>query len=233
MTLEEYLPAGTYWLQFTRGFQTRTDMQGSVEETWKIATNFNPDLDIDRDGHQRPSDCDDFAATVHPGSEEIFDNGVDENCDGVDARRDSDGDSVPDYQDHCVLRSSAGVDADRNGCPDPQKLPLVAQIRLTLRQGQLRMTAMSVLTAPGARVAISCNRRACARRAKTAGKERLQFADQFDGRIPEGSIVTVSATKPGLIGVRKRYRLSIAGVKLLKETDLSGARGSAARGRSR
>jgi hypothetical protein len=48
---------------------------------------FNPDFDGD--------DCDDHEATIHPGATELPEDGYDQDCDGVDARRcylDADGD---------------------------------------------------------------------------------------------------------------------------------------------
>lgn len=42
--------------------------------------------DADADGHTPPEDCDDTDATVHPGAEEVCDNGRDDDCDGVRCR---------------------------------------------------------------------------------------------------------------------------------------------------
>ena len=54
-------------------------------------------IDGDRDGFSTAVDCNDGAA-IHPGAQEIFDNGVDEDCDG---------------------RDNPNLDVDRDGFPRP------------------------------------------------------------------------------------------------------------------
>jgi hypothetical protein len=53
-------------------------------------------VDGDSDGFSTAVDCNDAATNIHPGAPEIFDNGIDENCDGRDnPNLDVDGDGFP------------------------------------------------------------------------------------------------------------------------------------------
>lgn len=216
-SLSAYLPAGTYFLQFSRGFQPRIDFEGSVEEGWNVTTDFTVDLDVDKDGYTRPSDCNDRNPNIHPLAVDIPDNGIDENCDGEDAHRDSDGDLVPDFRDSCPFVSSQGVDRNGDGCPDPSQLKLVAQIRLTARRGHLHIASLAVRTSPGATVTLTCAKGICKKQLRKTRKKRLQFENTFSSNIPENTPVDITATLAGHIGIGKRYLLSSHGVRLLRE----------------
>jgi hypothetical protein len=56
--------------------------------------------DADLDGVRVPADCDDTNPAIHPGAADIPDDGIDQNCDGVDATDlDRDHDGFPRPQD--------------------------------------------------------------------------------------------------------------------------------------
>ena len=56
--------------------------------------------DADGDGVRRPADCDDTRPTIRPGVLDVPDNGIDEDCSGVDSiNLDRDGDGIPRPQD--------------------------------------------------------------------------------------------------------------------------------------
>jgi hypothetical protein len=68
-----------------------TDLRSGCEEI---------EGDADGDGVRRPSDCDDTKVGIHPGAVDVPDNGIDENCDGLDAvDLDRDHDGTPRPQD--------------------------------------------------------------------------------------------------------------------------------------
>lgn len=217
MSLSAYVTPGTYWLQFTRGFQVRLDSEGSIEENWEVTTELAIDFDVDKDGYRRLGDCDDADPAIHPGAEDVPDDGIDQNCDGVDAHRDADKDLVPDYRDRCPRRSTQGVDVNRDGCPDPRQLSLVARLLLTIHRQRLHVASMVVRATAGASVTLECGHSACERTITKAKKKRLQFGERFDRWIPNGTVVTISAHKPRSIGIEKSYRLSTHGVLLLDE----------------
>ncbi len=43
-------------------------------------------VDLDGDGHVAEDDCDDTNSDIFPGAPEVADDGIDQDCDGVDAR---------------------------------------------------------------------------------------------------------------------------------------------------
>lgn len=208
---------GNYSLQLMTAVKAGQDPTTSAEELWQLTADFSPSLDTDGDGHLRPSDCNDNDPSIHPGAIDVPDNGIDENCDGQDARRDSDGDGVPDYRDRCPSRSSKGIDADGDGCRDPEQLQLTAQIRLTLRRGHLHIASLFVRTDPGARVVLVCEENACRGESRKVGGDRASFDETFLRSIPDGTEISLAASEPGHLGVVKRYRLSVGGVRLLRQ----------------
>jgi hypothetical protein len=193
------------------------DPAAIYEEHWRATAHFSANLDLDGDGHSRPSDCRDDDAAIHPGAVEVADNGVDENCDGQDARRDSDGDGLPDYRDRCPARPSEGIDADGDGCRDPRQLELNARVLLALSGGQLHVASLLVRTTPGARAVLDCDKGACRGESKLVPTGKAQFNGTFVSHIPDGTEFSLTATKAGYMGVVKQYRLSLASMRLLHE----------------
>jgi hypothetical protein len=208
---------GRYAVRLMTAVRSNEDPANGVEEFWRVAASFSPNLDIDGDGYSRPGDCNDNNAAIHPDAVDLLDNGIDENCDGQDARRDTDGDGVPDYRDRCPARSTKGIDSDANGCPDPPQLQLVAQARLTLGGGKLHVVSLLVRADPGARVVLSCSKRACGGESKRMKGERAQFGETFRHDVPSGTEISLTATEPGHVGVIKQYRLSLTGMRLLHQ----------------
>lgn len=215
--LQAALAPGRYEMRLMTAVKAGENPAASLEENWRVTANFSPNLDIDGDGYSRPGDCNDNDPAIHPEAVDILDNGIDENCDGQDTRRDSDGDGVPDYRDRCPSRSTKGVDANGDGCPDPPQLQLIAQVRLKLSRGLLHVGSLLVRTDPGARVVLECDQGACAGESKRMPGERAQFGGTFRNHLPDGTEISLTATEAGHIGVIKRYRLSLTGMRLLHQ----------------
>jgi len=215
--LNTSVAAGHYVVQLMTAVKSGEDPAKSMEEQWRVTANFSPNLDIDGDGYSRPGDCNDNNSTIHPGAVDAPDNGIDENCDGQDARRDTDGDGVPDYRDRCPARSTKGIDSDGDGCPDPPQLQLIAQVRLKLSGDRLHVGSLLVRTDPGARVVLGCDREACSGESKRMLGERAQFGGTFRNHLPDGTEISLTATEAGHMGVIKRYRLSLTGMRLLHQ----------------
>ena len=74
-------------------------------------------IDYDADGYISSDDCDDMNAAIHPGAEEIENNGVDEDCNGLDKV------TVSDYEgSNGAAECNDGIDNDNDGlvdCADP------------------------------------------------------------------------------------------------------------------
>lgn len=215
--LNARVAAGRYDVQLMTAVKSDENPATSAEEHWRVTAGFSPNLDIDGDGHSRPSDCDDNNAAVHPGAVDVPDDGIDENCDGQDARRDFDSDGVPDYRDRCPARSTNGVDKNHDGCADPPQLQLTAQTHLTFAGSLLRLSSLLVRTDPGARVVLACSDGACGGESKRVTSEQTQFGGTFRGRIQAGAAVSLAATEPGYVGVVKQYRLTTSGLNLRRQ----------------
>jgi len=82
---------------------------------------LSPGVDADGDGWHSCEECDDLVETTYPGAPEICDNGVDDDCDGVDIDGDLDGDGYVgvacggDDCDDADASVNPGVDADGDG----------------------------------------------------------------------------------------------------------------------
>jgi MYXO-CTERM domain-containing protein len=77
---------------------------GAVSNSGQV-TIYHGYADLDADGYTNTEDCDDSAADVHPGATDLVGDGIDQDCDGVDAcYEDLDGD---DYGSGVVTEGSS------------------------------------------------------------------------------------------------------------------------------
>ena len=131
-------------------------------------------VDVDRDGFSSAIDCNDNAASIFPGAREIFDNGVDEDCDGRDnPNLDRDGDGFPRpidcNDDNAAIKPTAreirGNRVDEN-C-DRRALPFAGLGAVVSNQWAFaptfsRLLKLVVHNAPkGAKVTFRCRGRSC------------------------------------------------------------------------
>lgn len=197
-------------------FEVRSrDAAGNVDMTparrgWTVNS-----LDADGDGFNRPQDCDDSKAAIHPGARETADNGIDEDCSGgdlVDLDRDRDGASRPlDCNDaDASIRPGAadsprdGVDQDCDG-RDADFALTAGTLRYEWKtRGAItvaRVLRVSGIT-PGASVGVSCRGKGCPFKAKTAKPSGAGAVDvkRLLGkhRLRPGAVLRIRVAAPGM-----------------------------------
>jgi hypothetical protein len=181
-------------------------------------------VDTDRDGFSTAVDCNDSAANIFPGAPEVFDNGVDENCDGRDnPNLDRDRDGFPQPAD-CddgnakihpgaleVRGNKADENCDHRAAPFAQ-LDAVVSNQWVVTGGFARLTQLVVHNAPkGARVALTCRGRGCPSRKTTRRtvKRELQKVVLHRAfrraRLRFGTRLTLRITAPQTIGRTYTY----------------------------
>src|SRR4051812_49346274 len=180
--------------------------------------------DGDHDGFSSAVDCNDGAANIFPGAPEVFDNGVDENCDGRDnpnLDRDRDGFPQPADCDDGNAKIHPGAlevrgnrvdeNCDRRAAPFAQ-LDAVVSNQWVVTGGFARLTQLVVHNAPkGARIALTCKGRGCPTRKtrrRTVKRElqRIVLDGPFrHARLRFGTRLTLKITAPQTIGRTYTY----------------------------
>lgn len=149
-----------------------------------VEVNFTPDPDVDNDGYERPTDCNDNDPRVHPTAQEIPNNRVDEDCNGY-AAVDSDEDgyfapppkhgAVSDCDDHNarihpgareIGDNGIDEDCDRQDAPLPQLKPSVPYEWEPAGDATLFTTLSAAPIRANSKVTIRCHGR-CSHRAAT------------------------------------------------------------------
>jgi Putative metal-binding motif/RTX calcium-binding nonapeptide repeat (4 copies) len=183
--------------------------------------------DNDLDGFSTAVDCDDGLRSIFPGAPEILENGVDENCNGVDDRnldRDADGVPIPlDCNDaDRSIRPGApeirgnNVDENCDRRAEPfAVLPSLVSSTWRLVPNGARLRKLVVRNAPkDARIVLTCKGSGCTfHKAKRLTVKRdldPVGLDRFfggDKRLRPGARVTVSVTAAQSIGRSYSWRI--------------------------
>lgn len=155
--------------------------------------------DVDGDGAAKPGDCDDANAAIHPGALDTPENGIDEDCSGVDAvilDRDGDG----------FVRPSDCNDADRNVHPGATDRP-GNRVDEDCKDGD---APFPVLTST---VGF----------AVTRTTRFTVFTDLFVRRVPREATIRLRCTGPGCQFKSKRISVKQARAKLSLRRHVRGA----------
>ena len=186
--------------------------------------------DADSDGVRRPADCDDTNPLFRPGVTDVFDNGIDENCDGVDAvNTDRDGDGSPRPQD-CddadgairpgareIIGNRVDENCDTRIEPFP---PLTGSVTGTWERVGRRTQNLTLVAKGfrrGTRIALRCIGPSCpkgTKRSRVRNARRPVNLHVLIGRraIAKGARIEVRLTAARRVGRLLRYRLITPGV---------------------
>jgi Putative metal-binding motif len=183
---------------------------------------FTLDPDVDNDGDLASSDCNDTNPSIRHGIVDIPDDGIDQNCDGVDAvnlDRDGDGENRPgDCNDsnpkiHHGATDIPGNKIDEDCAGGPAPFPrLDSTITTSWRFDPFRFTKLRVIRpVAGSRVEIRCDGRGCpferarVKVKKTRATQSVLGEKLKRARLKRGAVLEVRITKPGFVGFMRRY----------------------------
>jgi hypothetical protein len=223
-TLPLRVAAGDYLVQVgTKG----SDVAGLGTGPMTIAANLAVDPDVDNDGDLASTDCDDRNPAIRHGIVDIPDDGIDQDCDAVDAvdlDRDRDGETRPaDCNDaNPAIRHGAGdipgnaLDEDCSGSPAP--FPRVeSTVRASWRFSPFRISKLAIVRAvPGSRVEIRCRGGGCPFKRETitirraAGEQSILGRKLKRARLKRKAILEVRITMNGHVGFMRRLTVKTA-----------------------
>ncbi len=210
--------AGTHSVRFQA-----TDAEGAQTIVTKDVT--VADVDGDGDGYFPPADCNDGNGGTNPGATDVPDNGVDENCDGVDAvnlDRDGDGfqrpadcnDGNPNIKPGVTDIPANGIDENCDG--SDAKAPVVpATVSFNFPKPGAKFTKFTVFLVKnvpaGSKIVATCKGKACGKKppkqtvTNAKGTVRLK---KFQRKFKVGSVIEVRVTKSGMQGIVKQVKIN-------------------------
>ncbi|HEX6667586.1 MAG TPA: putative metal-binding motif-containing protein [Solirubrobacterales bacterium] len=218
---------GEYLIQvggfFDDGFSPVAARNGPLS----VQVEFIPDLDLDDDGINTERDCNDQNAAIRPGAEEIWNNDIDENCDGFPVYdRDHDGVSAPPLGTDC-RDDDAGINprtgevpgnrVDENCDTQTPDYPRML-IRIGIVEKQYKkpepyswIPAVSLVEVPaGAQVEVRCLGADCPKMLvkRFQVKEKRGSLELPAGfRLAPGERVDIRVTKPETIGREQVFKI--------------------------
>ena len=156
-------------------------------------------LDRDGDGFPRPADCNDNNPSIKPGVTDRAENGVDENCDGSDARKAR------------LPRIASTVSFN---FPSPRSTT--------------KFTVFVVKGVPaGSLIKATCKGKACGKKKitqtvkKAKGTVKLK---KFQRKFKAGSVLEVRVSKPGMEGIVKLVSIKKNKNPVISTKCLSGSK---------
>jgi Putative metal-binding motif len=192
-----------------------------ASRTWNVNS-----LDADRDGHNRPQDCDDGNAAIHPGAVEVVDDGIDQDCkDGDLVNLDRDGDGIPRPADcddaNAAIRPGAfdvpedGVIQDCDGTDARWQMPNSTLSYLFGFKGKrARAVRLEVGRVPaGGKVQVRCvggRKKGCKFKQRSVavrnqGAKLLKVVRKL--RLKPGAVLEVRVSAPGMATKVSRFTI--------------------------
>jgi hypothetical protein len=182
-------------------------------------------VDGDGDGFSSAVDCNDANAAIFPGAREIFSNGIDENCNGIDdVNLDVDGDGFPRPADcndndpkirpNAVEIRGNKVDENCDRVASPWlRLPAVVSNRWAVGPNFTLLRALILHNLPrGAKITFSCDGSSCPfretkRRTVNSSKPITLSRGMTSKRLRAGTKFRLSITASQTIGRTYTYTI--------------------------